>query len=79
MSNAGTSIRIAVQKNDANIMDVVLESLATDAEYFGFYWDDVSEEWSFWTSDTAENTATNCYYTKSELYRLLEQYAPMAA
>ena len=79
MSNAGTSIRIAVQKNDANIMDVVLESLATDAEYFGFYWDDGSEEWNFWTSDTAENTATNCYYTKPDLYRLLEQYAPMAA
>lgn len=79
MSNAGTSIRIAVRNNDANIMDVVLEALAIQAEYFGFYFDDVSEEWNFWTSDTDENTASNCYYTKSELHNLLEQYAPMAA
>lgn len=79
MSNAGTSIRIAVQNNDKNIMDVVLEALSIDSEYFGFYWDDCAEEWSFWTSNTAENTATNCYYTKSELYSILEQYAPMAA
>lgn len=79
MGNAGTSIRIAVKNNDSNIMDVVLEALAIDAEYFGFYWDDGSEEWSFWTSETAENTATNCYYSKPELHHLLEQYAPMAA
>lgn len=79
MSNAGTSIRIAIKNNDKNIMDVVLEALTIEAEYVGFYWDDGAEEWSFWTSETAENTATNCYYTKPELYRLLEQYAPMAA
>lgn len=79
MTNAGTPIRIAVRNNDANIMDAVSEALAIDAEYFGFYWDDCAEEWSFWTSETAENTASNCYYTKSELHHLLEQYAPMAA
>lgn len=74
MSNAGRSIRQAIT------LDPALPALALEASYdgpyIGFYftfYDDKSEdgEWSYWTSETADATATNRYYTPGEIRALL--------
>lgn len=74
MSNAGCSIWQAIT------LDPALPALALEASYdgpfIGFYFtffDDEGQdgEWSYWTSETADATATNCYYTPAEIRALL--------
>ena len=74
ISNAGCSIRQAIT------LDPALPALALEASYsgpfIGFYFthfDDKGQdgEWSYWTTETADATATNCYYTPSEILALL--------
>lgn len=74
MDNAGRSIR------NAMTLDPALPALALEASYdgpyIGFYftyYDDEGQdgEWSYWTADAAEATATNRYYTPGEIRALL--------
>lgn len=74
MCNAGCSIRQAIT------LDPMLPTLALEASYdgpyIGFYFtyfDDENQqgEWAYWTSETADATATNFYYTPGEIRALL--------
>lgn len=63
----------------------MLPALALDAAnsgspFVGFYFefcdDEESQngEWSYWTSETADATATNKYYTSGEIRQLLSEF-----
>ena len=74
-NNAGCSIRVAIER-DPTLAVVVKEAAATTAPYIGFYFspfDDGGDagDWSYWTSETADASATNCYYTPEEIRTLL--------
>lgn len=64
-------------------LDPALPALALEASYEGEYvrfyfafYDDEGEggEWSYWTSETADATATNHYYTGAEIRALLAEH-----
>lgn len=77
MSNAGRSISQAITL-DPSLPALALEA-ANSGLFIGFYfdyYDDEGEagEWNYWTSDTADATATNRYYTASEIRALLYKW-----
>jgi hypothetical protein len=39
--------------------------------FIGFYFDEHSESWDYWTAERADATATNCYYTPAECRAML--------
>jgi len=69
MNNA-QSIRQAINLDPALPGLVALAS--TEAGGFvGFYFDAPSESWEYWTTEKADASATNCYYTPDECRLLL--------
>jgi hypothetical protein len=72
MSNQGTSIRHAININPA-LPELVEEASRLGGGFVGFYWDEASESWDYWTSETADASATNCYYTPEECRALLSR------
>jgi hypothetical protein len=49
---------------------VALAAMEPD-NFIGFYFDETSESWQYWTAERADATATNCYYTPDECRQLL--------
>lgn len=74
-SCAGVSIRQAITL-DPCLPGLALEAANSGAAFIGFYFDVFGDEpndgeWSYWTSETADASATNCYYTPGEIRSLL--------
>ena len=74
-NNNAVTIRVAIER-DPTLATVVKEAAATTTPYIGFYFspfDDGGQEgeWSYWASETADASATNCYYTPKELVEML--------
>lgn len=72
---AGTGIRLAITRDVylKELVESILVSATNTKElYYAFFYDFEGETWDFWTTDTPVNTATNVYYSLSELEALLE-------
>jgi hypothetical protein len=69
MNNA-QSIRQAITLDPALPELVALAATESD-NFIGFYFDETSESWQYWTAERADATATNCYYTPDECLALL--------
>ena len=69
MNNA-QSIRQAMTL-DPELPGLVALASTEASGFVGFYFDETSESWEYWTTERADATATNCYYTPDECRSLL--------
>jgi hypothetical protein len=69
MNNA-QSIRQAITL-DSKLPHLVSVAAMEPVNFIGFYFDETSESWEYWTSYDAQATASNCYYTPDECRSLL--------
>ena len=66
----GTSIKYAI-KLDSTLPALVAAAALEQACHVGFFFDEVCEVWDYWTTDTPDASASNCYYTPLECRALL--------
>ena len=65
----GTSIKQAITLDPA--LPALVMAAAQGGQVVGFYFDDASESWDYWTTETPDATASNTYYTPEECRALL--------
>jgi hypothetical protein len=69
MNNA-QSIRRAITLDPALPQLVALAAMEP-VNFVGFYFEETSESWQYWTAERADATASNCYYTPAECRAML--------
>ena len=69
MNNA-QSIRQAITL-DPRLPHLVSVAASEPVNFIGFYFDEHSESWDYWTAERADATASNCYYTPAECRSML--------
>jgi hypothetical protein len=69
MNNA-QSIRQAITLDPA-LPELVAQAAMEPVNFVGFYFDEPSETWDYWTAERADATASNCYYTPAECRAML--------